>query len=97
MSEILGPSTTRLICVWANHNDIRRRLLAERNLTFKNAIVLVKALENAEVEVKLIDTEVKTKKTKNKKNTKKTCAVNQRIRRCYRCNSEEHLTIFILL
>ena len=38
---------------------MRRRLLAEQTLTLKIAIDLAKALKSAEVETKLINTEIK--------------------------------------
>ena len=41
------------------NSSIRRRLLAERTLTLKPAIDLAKTLESAEVETKLINTEIK--------------------------------------
>ena len=45
-------------------------------------IDLAKALESAEVETKLMNTEIKAENA---------FAIKQKFRRCYRCNSDEHL------
>ena len=64
-------------------NSTRRRLLAERTLTLKTAINSAKTLESAEVETQLINSEI----IKNEK----AFVIKQIIRKCYRCNSVEHL------
>ena len=43
-------------------NSLKRRLLAEKKLTLKTAMDLAKRLESAEVETKLMDTDIKTEK-----------------------------------
>ena len=48
----------RFVCGLIN-GSIRRRLLAEQTLTLKMAIDLAKTLESAEVETKLMNTEIK--------------------------------------
>ena len=60
----------------------RQRLLAERALALKTAIDLAKTLESAEVETKLIFTDIKTENP---------FIIKEKSRRYYRCNSDEHL------
>ena len=43
-------------------NSLKRRLLAEKKLTLKTAMDLAKRLESAEVETKLMDTDIKMEK-----------------------------------
>ena len=71
----------RFVCGLIN-GSIRRRLLAERTLTLKMAIDLAKTLETAEVETKLMNAEIKAENA---------FAIEQKSRRCYRCNSDGHL------
>ena len=44
-------------------NSLKRRLLAEKKLTLKTAMDLAKRLESAEVETKLMDSDIKTEKS----------------------------------
>ena len=71
----------RFVCGLIN-GSIRRRLLAEQTLTLKIAIDLAKTLESAEVETKLMNTEIKGETA---------FAIEQKSRRCYQCNSGGHL------
>ena len=71
----------RVVCGLIN-DSIRRRLLAERTLTLKMAIDLAKTFESAEVETKLMNTEIKAENA---------FAIEQKSRRCYRCSSDGHL------
>ena len=71
----------RFVCGLIN-GSIRQRLSTERTLTLKMAIDLAKTLETAEVETKLMNTEIKAENA---------FAIEQKSRRCYRCNSDGHL------
>ena len=71
----------RFVCGLIN-GSIRRRLLAEQTLTLKMTIDLAKTLESAEVETKLMNTEIKAENA---------FAIEQKSRRFYRCNSDGHL------
>ena len=71
----------RFVCGLIN-GSIRRRLLAEQTLTLKIAIDLAKTLESAEVETKLMNTEIKAENA---------FAIEQKFQRCYWCNSDGHL------
>ena len=73
----------RFVCGLQN-NNIRRRLLKERNLTLKSAIELAKTMENADLETQIISTDIKTENVN---------AMNNATRKCYRCNSTKHLAI----
>ena len=79
--KILDEALRDWFVCWLINGTIRRKLLAERTLTLKIATDLAKTLESAEVETKLINTEIKAEKE---------FAINQKSRRCYRCNSDEH-------
>ena len=63
----------RFVCGLIN-DSIRRRLLAERTLTLKMAIDLAKTFESAEVETKLMNTEIKAENA---------FAIEQKFQRCY--------------
>ena len=66
----------------SKNNSIRRRLLAERKLTLNSAIGLAKTIENADIETQIISTDIRTENAN---------AMNNAIRKCYRCNLTKHL------
>ena len=81
--EFLGEALRdRFVCGLTN-SSIRRRLLGEWTPTSKKATELAKPLQKAEVEIKLINTEIKAENT---------FAVKPKSWRCCRCNSVEHLS-----
>ena len=71
----------RFVCGLIN-GSIHQQLLAEQALTLKMVIDLGKTLESAEVETKLMNMEIKAENA---------FAIEQKSRRCYRCNSDGHL------
>ena len=71
----------RFVCGLIN-GSTHRKLLAKRALTLKMVIDLAKTLESAEVETKLMNTEIKAENA---------FAIEQKSQRCYRCNSDGHL------
>ena len=77
-----GALRDRFVCGLVN-GSIRRQLLAERTLTLKIAIDLAKTLESAEVEIKLMNTEIEVENE---------FATKQKSPRCYQCNFDEHLS-----
>ena len=63
-------------------NSIQQRLLSERKLILKSAIELANAMENADLEMQIISTDIKTENIN---------AMNNVTRKCYRCNLTKHL------
>ena len=77
----------RFVC-GLQKNNIRRRLLAERKLTLKSAIELAKTMGNADLQPQIISTDIKIENAN---------AMNNATRKCYRCNSTNHLANDVVL
>ena len=72
----------KFVCGIRDHN-IRKRLLVERKLDVKSALELAKSLEKSAAESRAMENERKTSMYAFRE--------QRVVRRCYRCNSTDHL------